>query len=108
MQSINKTSLNAPQQQLIELMQRIYFGRIVHLRVIDGHPAFTADTRIERDIKFTGESSTRPPNTTGDFTLKQEVWALLAHLAALGDGLIRQLEIKHGLPFLMRIEERAA
>jgi len=26
----------------------------------------------------------------------------------MGDGIIRHLEIKHGLPFLIRIEERAA
>ena len=33
---------------------------------------------------------------------------LLEHLAQMGSGKVCLLEIKHGLPFLMRIEERAA
>jgi hypothetical protein len=41
-------------------------------------------------------------------TLKQEVLSLFEHLTRMGDGTIRHLEIKHGLPFLIRIEERAA
>lgn len=40
----------------------------------------------------------------GDF----EVLSLFEHLTRMGDGTIRHLEIKHGLPFLIRIEERAA
>jgi hypothetical protein len=38
----------------------------------------------------------------------QEVLSLFEHLTRMGDGTIRHLEIKHGLPFLIRIEERAA
>jgi hypothetical protein len=81
MNQIKKTSLNRHQQKLIELMQQINFGRISNIPVVGGNP---------------------------EFTLKQEVLSLFEHLTRMGDGTIRHLEIKHGLPFLIRIEERAA
>ena len=108
MQQVNKSDLNSPQQKLIELMQQINFGRISNIPVVGGNPELTADTIVEREIKLGGQNGTRPESEKDDFTLKQEVLALLEHLTGMGDGIIRHLEIKHGLPFLIRIEERAA
>jgi len=106
MNQIKKTSLNRQQQKLIELMQQINFGRISNIPVVGGNPELTADTIIEREIKL--GNGTRPEQKKDDFTLKQEVLSLFEHLTRMGDGTIRHLEIKHGLPFLIRIEERAA
>jgi hypothetical protein len=108
MNQIKKTELNELQQKLIELMQQINFGRISNIPVVGGNPELTADTIIEREIKLGGQNGNRPELAKDDFTLKQEVLALIEHLTGMGDGVIRHLEIKHGLPFLIRIEERAA
>ncbi len=108
MNQIKKTSLNGQQQKLIEMMQQINFGRISNMPVVGGNPELTRETVIEREIKLGGQNATRPELGKDDFTLKQEVLTLLEHLAGMGDGTIRHLEIKHGLPFLIRIEERAA
>ncbi len=108
MNQIKKTSLNGQQQKLIELMQQINFGRISNIPVVGGNPEFSADTIIEREIKLGGQNGIRPELEKDDFTLKQEVLSLFEHLTRMGDGTIRHLEIKHGLPFLIRIEERAA
>ncbi len=108
MQQVNKSDLNFPQQKLIELMQQINFGRISNIPVVGGNPELTADTIIEREIKLGGQNGKRPELEKDDFTLKQEVLTLIEHLTGMGDGVIRHLEIKHGLPFLIRIEDRAA
>ena len=84
------------------------FGRITNIPVRDGESELTPDTVIEREIKLGGQSGPRPERDQDDFILKQEVVALLEHLAQMGSGKVCLLEIKHGLPFLMRIEERAA
>lgn len=108
MAQVNKANLTPPKRQLIELMQDINFGRITNLPVRDGEPELTPDTVIEREIKLGGQNGPRPERDQDDFILKQEAVALLEQLSRMGSGKVCLLEIKHGLPFLMRIEERAA
>jgi len=108
MSQIKKRDLNKQQQQLIELMQSINFGRVLNISVVNGNPKFTSKTIIEREIKLAGQNGVRPEIGQEDFIIKKEVSTLLEHLSLMGNGTVRQLEIKHGLPFLLRIEERAA
>jgi hypothetical protein len=101
-------SLSRPRAALIELMQRVNFGRVEGLAVRGGEPVLARRPRVIREIKFGGENGPRPEAARGDFTLKAEVRALFAQLEALGDGVVGVLEIKHGLPFRMTVEEDAA
>jgi hypothetical protein len=55
-----------------------------------------------REIKFGGENDPRPAAT--DLAAKIQVTELLDSLAAIGDGTIGRLEVKHGIPFRMRLE----
>ncbi len=73
--------------------------------------AVERDTGLSKDVLRVWERRygfPAPERDQDDFILKQEVVALLEHLAQMGSGKVCLLEIKHGLPFLMRIEERAA
>ena len=51
------------------------------------------------------ENGPRPEADIEDFALKAQVRDLFAHLDALGNGTIRRLEVQHGLPFRMQVEE---
>ncbi|MFM2007983.1 MAG: hypothetical protein RLZZ09_3638 [Pseudomonadota bacterium] len=103
MATLQKSDLTPKQRQLVELMQDINFGRISDLLIKDGEPLFVADTFIEREIKFGGQNGPRPELAQDDFVLKHEVIVMLDHIAQIIDGCVGSLEIKHGLPFLMRI-----
>ena len=103
-----KSSLSPPPVRLIELMQWINYGRIEGLSVRGGQPVFDPPPRIVREIKFGGENGSRPEVAKADFALKAEVLELFAQMEALGDGVIRSIEVKHGLPFKMTVEEDAA
>ena len=103
-----KAGLSPAQARLVEIMQRINFGRIEGLAVRGGAPAFDPRPRIVREVKFGGENGPRPEGTKVDFSLKAQVRELFAQMEAMGDGVIRSLEVKHGLPFRMTIEEDAA
>ncbi len=100
-----KTSLSPSQQQLLAEMQRINFGRIEGLAIRRGQPVMDPPPRIVREIKFGGDNGPRPEMAKADFALKAPVRELLAQLEALGDGVIRSIEIQRGLPFRMTVEE---
>lgn len=103
-----KSSLSEPQHRLIELMQRINYGRIEGLVVRAGQPVLDPRPRIIREIKFGGENGPRAESAKVDFALKAQVRDLLAQLEALGDGVVPCIEIQRGLPFRMTLEEVCA
>ncbi len=103
-----KNDLSPPQRLLLENMQRVNYGRILHLEVRGGEPVVTPRTRIERLVRFGGENQSRPEIDLHDFALKGKVIELFEALERMGDGLILKLEIKGGLPFDMIVEERAS
>lgn len=103
-----KSNLSPDHRKLLELMQNINFGRIENILVEDGRPVITADTLVEREVKLGGVNGPRPELDNQDFALKQAQVELFNHIAQMEDGRISRIEVKHGLPFLMRVAQRAA
>ena len=105
---MSKTMLSEPRRQLLELMQTINFGQIVNLPVRNGQPVINEQTGVFRVIKFGGDNRVRPEIARADFVLKDPVCELMAQLETLGNGVLRLIEIQHGLPFRMTLEGIAA
>ena len=101
-------SLPPTGKRLVRWMQEIGFGRIGPFPVQGGEPDFTHPPKITREIKFGGANGPHPKAGREDFALKSQVVDLFAQLEALGDGVVLWLEVKHGLPFRMQVEEAAA
>jgi len=101
-------SLPPAGERLVRLMQELNFGQVRDLVVRDGEPVFDPPPRVVREVKFGGENGPRPEAAKADFALKVQVRELFAQLEALGDGLVECIEVKHGLPFRMTVEEDAA
>jgi len=108
MQPATKSSLSHSRAQLVERMQRLGFGTIENLTIRDGEPVLDPPPRVIRDAKLGGESGPCPGGKPGDFALKAQVLDLLTRLDRIGNGTIRCLEVKHGLPFRMQWEETTA
>jgi hypothetical protein len=106
--NFTKSSLSQPKARLVELMQRINFGSIEKLTIKKGELLFDPPPRVVREVKFCAENGPRPETAKQDFALKSQVRDLFAQIETLGDGVIHSLEVKHGLPFKMIIEENAA
>ncbi len=95
-----KASLPEPRQELVELMQRLNFGRIEGLHICDGDPVFSPEPRTVREFKFcAAENGPRTELTVRDFVLKSQVVELFALLDDVRNGVIDLIEVKHGLPF---------
>ncbi|MDJ0766773.1 MAG: hypothetical protein QNJ97_27620 [Myxococcota bacterium] len=107
MRDKKKSSLSVSQRQLVELMQEINFGCLKALVVQNGEPWFEPPPRIVRELKFGGENGPRKEHSIEDFVLKSQVTELFEALSSLGDGMVESLEVKHGLPFKMRVEGEA-
>ena len=100
-----KSGLSPSRRRLLTLLQRLNCGRIEDLLVRSGEPVFTPSPRVIRKVKIRGENGPRSEVHVPDFALKTEVIELFDHLARLGDGTVRRLEVKHGLPFSLDVEE---
>lgn len=102
-----KSSLSPGRKRLLELMQRVNFGRIENLCVRDGEPVLDPPPRVVHEIKFSGENGPRPEAGIGDFVVKAQIVDLLAHFDRLRNATIEVLTIKHGLAFGMHVEADA-
>jgi hypothetical protein len=106
MNAISKSSLSPARRRLIELMQRVNFGRIEGLTIRNGEPVFNdaAPPRIVLDLKFGADNAPRPESRIPEFSLKAQAVEMFGHLDRLRNARIESLAVKHGLPFGMHVE----
>jgi len=102
---VTKSTLSPARDRIVTMMQKVGFGTIDGLHVRGGEPIYTPPPRIVREIKFGGDNGPHAMAKAEDFVLKEQVREFLSHLDAIGTGIIQSLEVKHGLPFRMTIEE---
>ena len=102
-----KRQLSAARAQLVELMQRINFGRIERMSVVNRQPVLSSIGKALSTIKLKSENGPRAELESSDFLLKQEIVRLCDQLDEIGDGEIDLIEVKHGLPFLLEIDRRS-
>jgi len=102
-----KSSLPEPRQHLVQLMQAVNFGRIEGLVIKSGQPVLDPPPRIIREYRFPGDNSPRAELSVEDFELKSQVVELFHCIDDLRDSVIKVLEVRHGLPFRMSMEDAA-
>lgn len=102
--AMTKAALTPARKRLVELMQKVNFGRILGLGLKDGDPILDPPPRVIREIKIGGENGPRHEIESDNFTLKSQALELFAHLDQLENGTVMMIDIKHGLPFLITVE----
>ena len=98
-----KSALSPSRKRLVELMQKVGFGRIEGVDVCDGEPILSPKPRIVRVLKCGGDNGPRPESSLGDFPLKRQVVGLMQLLDEVGDGRIALVEVLHGLPHRVEV-----
>lgn len=100
-----KSALTPSRRRLVELMQRVNFGRVECFLVRGGEPVLDPPPRVVLEVKLGGENGPRPEtDSAADFALKAQVINLFEHFDRLGDAGVEVLTVKHGLPFSMHVE----
>lgn len=97
----SRKCLSPGRQRLLQMMQRLNFGRMESLWIRHGEPVFNPPPRVLREVKFGGDNGPRPEIARTDFILRKEHVELFACLDEMGEGTIDILEVRHGLPFRM-------
>jgi hypothetical protein len=107
-QPVSKSSLTKAQSGFVELCQQHPFSRIECLLVRGGEPVLTPPPRVIQKLRMGGDNSPRPESTLPDFWLKKQMIELLEIIAEVGEGVIKSVEIAHGLPLSVEIERPPA
>ena len=101
----NKASLSPARRRLLEICQKINFGRIENLSIRDGEPVLDPLPLIVREVKFGGENGPRPELGADDFCLKKKHVDLFDLFDQIQNGVIDVLVLQHGLPFGAALKE---
>ena len=101
----SKASLSPARRRLLEICQKINFGRIENLSIRDGEPVLDPLPSIVQQLKFGGENGPRPELGTADCCLKEEHVQLFDVFDQLQNGVIATLEVQNGLPFRATLKE---
>lgn len=98
--------LDPGDRKLISLMGAVFFGRLENLDIEDGHAKLTPSSRKIITANFDYEDT---PHTSsradGDFILTEKHERLLRRIRRVGDGRIKSITIRAGLPVSAEIEE---
>ena len=101
---MTKKELSPEGRRLLELMQKVGYGRINNLTVEKGEPVLSPASSIERDLKLDAEDTRI--RSTDDFQLKKKVIKFFDQLMEIKDGFIRKIEIRGGLPVQIQTIEK--
>lgn len=103
--ALRKSDLSPARRWLVENMQRLGYGRLTHMILVNGEPLTNPPPRMYRDHRLTGPNRSRPEAQLKDFVLKQRLVALFEQFDRIGNGVVAVLEVRDGLPYGMRLEE---
>jgi len=69
---------------------------------------FDPAPRVTQEIKLGSQNSARPELEKDDFQLPAQVIELFEHLKRLGHAQVAVIEVRHGLPFKLVLEQPAS
>ena len=87
----------------VAAMQQLGFGRFEYLQIRGGELILNPGPITVRDVKFGSPVTTgKPAAATSE--LRAQIAEFFAYVRDVDAGEIRELEVRHGLPFSMEIE----
>lgn len=87
----------------VAAMQQLGFGRFEYLQIRGGELVLDPGPVTVRDVKFGSPVTTGKPSAVTT-ELRQQIAEFFAYVREVDAGEIREVEVRHGLPFSMEIE----
>ena len=87
----------------IAAMQQLGFGRFEHLQIRDGELVLNPWPVMVRDVKFGTPVMTGKPSVASSEP-RPQIAEFFAYVREIDTGEIREVEVRHGLPFSMEVE----
>ena len=87
----------------VAAMQQLGFGRFEYLQIRGGELVFNPEPVTVRDVKFGSPVTTGKPSAA-TLELRPQIAEFFTYVREVDAGEIREVEVRHGLPFSMEIE----
>ena len=100
------SDLRSSERTFVAAIQRLGFGRFEFLRIKNSELVLDPWPTMVRGVKFGSEEQTTSHTPPEEFRLKRQVIELFEYVREVDTGEIRTLEIRHGLPFSMEVENQ--
>jgi hypothetical protein len=100
---VTTQELLASEATFLAAMQQLGFGRFEYLQIRGCELMLDPWPVTVRDIKFATPPNVGRPSEP-NFELRPQVAEFFAYVRDVDAGEIRELEVRHGLPFSMEIE----
>lgn len=94
------------ERQFVRAMHELDFGRFEGLQIERGELILDPWPATVRSVKFGAEESATARTLPDESQLKRQVVELFEYVRTVDVGEIRALEVRHGLPFSMEINQR--
>lgn len=107
MADLRASDLSVERRRLLSLMRVVRFGELRDLRVVKGEPVFDPAPIVVREVRLGAHESHVPLPADGEYALRNQVLELFRELTILANGLVESIEIRHGLPYRLRLRGRA-
>ncbi len=87
----------------VDAMQQLAFGRFQYLQIRGGELILNPAPVTVRDVKFGSPVMTGKPSVSAS-ELRPQIAEFFAYVREVDAGEIREVEVRHGLPFSMELE----
>jgi hypothetical protein len=95
--------LSRQEAAFLAAIRGLWFGRFEYVQIRDGQLVLDPWPTMVREIKFAaGHQSGKSAEASSD--LRPQVAEFFSYVRGVGVGEIRELGIRHGLPFSMEVE----
>jgi hypothetical protein len=94
------------ERRVVGALRNLWYGRFERIRVCAGELVLSPPPLSIRTVKF-GSAPLQAENLPSEFALKKQFAEFFEQVRAIGDGEIRVLEVRAGLPFAMEVEFRS-
>jgi hypothetical protein len=98
MNEIRFSTLSKVRQILIRLCQRVNYGSIQNVQVVDGDISFTIPPDVHFDVKLDGDITQREELNLTDFALPVESCRLMTQIDSLKNGVLERIAVHEGIP----------
>ena len=104
--SVTLRSLKPAEQQLLEIMRQLGYGRLTDIRMSGGELILHAGFKVCHRHRLDRVDDGAPPELEpADYVLKEAHLALIAQIRAVPSGRIARIEVQDGLPVHLEIEQ---
>jgi len=91
------TDLSTSRRAFVRRCQSLNYGSLLDVVVRNGEPAISECIAVVEE-RLDSREELRPEISLPDFTLAKEVCRLMERLSEIGNGVIKRVEVRGGIP----------